>query len=201
MNTKTSIYMSLVLFLLAKSVLADVGFTQQDLNLVRSACLAGDSFVTALELNGNISVKSLSGKGKLSANKTSVTTVDLPDINKSEEFKEIRACIQLYLIDNNSTSQLSCNDAQTFSVAIGGRPHTLEGFSEGTIIGLIRINRDEATIFVKEHKHDGVPKELSIQPMVITEVPIHKLDGSVNMAGVILRKIDNNVAFICVTTV
>ena len=96
---------------------ADVGFTKADLELVKDACLAGSSFDFKTEANGSISVKNLEGKGKLSINKKDVTTVDLPDSDKSEEFKEIRSCIKDYLFKKKPKK--STVDAQDNSDADG----------------------------------------------------------------------------------
>ncbi|MHB8473905.1 MAG: hypothetical protein ACYDC8_13890 [Gammaproteobacteria bacterium] len=93
-------YVIASLFLFAQLVSADVGFTKDDLELVKDACLAGSSFDFKTEADGSISVRNLEGKGKLSISKKDVTTVDLPDSDKSEEFKEIRSCIKDYLIKN-----------------------------------------------------------------------------------------------------
>ena len=72
------------LFLYSHLVFADVGFTKEDLELVKEACLAGSSFDFKTEADGSISVKNLEGRGKLSINKKKLTTVDLPDSDKSE---------------------------------------------------------------------------------------------------------------------
>ena len=93
-------YLVMSLFLFAQLASADVGFTKEDLALEKEACLAGSSFDFKTEADGSISIKNLEGKGKLSVNKKDVTTVDLPDSDKSEEFKEIRSCIKDYLIKN-----------------------------------------------------------------------------------------------------
>ena len=111
-------------FLFAQLASADVGFTKADLELVKDACLAGSSFDFKTEANGSISVKNLEGKGKLSISKKDVTTVDLPDSDKSDEFKEIRSCIKDYLFKNKSkkSSDLSDNtdtDADTSGLPSG----------------------------------------------------------------------------------
>lgn len=92
---------AVVLFLFAGSASA-VEFTKEELELVKDACLAGSNFEFKTEADGSISVKNLEGKGKLSIGKKEVTTVDLPDADKKEEFKEIRACIKGYLTDSSA---------------------------------------------------------------------------------------------------
>jgi hypothetical protein len=86
--------------ILSTATFADVGFTKEDLELVKEACLAGSSFDFKTEADGSISVKNLEGKGKLSINKKNVTTVDLPDSDKKDEFNEIRSCIRSYLTES-----------------------------------------------------------------------------------------------------
>lgn len=85
------------------SAIADTGFNQSDVDLAKSACLAGSSYEFKTEADGSISVRNLEGKGSLSINKKSVTTVDLPDADKKEEFKEIRDCIKGYLIPKDNS--------------------------------------------------------------------------------------------------
>jgi len=82
---------------LTTSAYADVGFTEKDVELVKSACLVGDSYQFSTKADGSISIKNLEGKGELSVSKKNVDTVDLPDADKREEFKEIRQCIKEYL--------------------------------------------------------------------------------------------------------
>lgn len=74
-----------------------VEFTKEKLELVKDACLAGSSFEIKTEANGSISIKNMQGKGEILVSQKDVTTVDLPDSDKKEEFKEIRACIKDYL--------------------------------------------------------------------------------------------------------
>lgn len=73
-------------------------FTKQDLELVKSACLAGSSFEFTTEADGSISVKNLEGRGKLHISKKSVDIVDVPDEDKRSEFSDIRQCIKDYLL-------------------------------------------------------------------------------------------------------
>lgn len=74
-----------------------VEFTKEELELAKGACLAGSNFEFKTEADGSISVKNLEGKGKFIVSKKDVTTVDLPDSDKADEFKEIRSCIRSYL--------------------------------------------------------------------------------------------------------
>jgi len=83
---------------LAYSANADIGFTKEDVNLVRYACLAGTEYDFSTNVDGSLSVKNLQGKGSFKIDKRKVTTVDLPDEHKREEFTEIRNCIKGYLI-------------------------------------------------------------------------------------------------------
>lgn len=84
---------------------AAVDFTKQELDLVKDACLAGSSFDFRTEADGSISVKNLEGKGKLVISKRDVATVDLPDADKKEEFREIRNCIKDYLLTNKKPAE------------------------------------------------------------------------------------------------
>ena len=111
MKIKRTLF-TISLVLLTYSVHADMGFTEQDLELVKSACLAGDSFEFTTEADGSISVTNLEGKGKLHVNKKSVNTVDLPDADKKQEFNEIRGCIKDYLMRNQTASGNQINRAQ-----------------------------------------------------------------------------------------
>lgn len=113
MKIQTKI-LALFLILPAYSSHADVGFTQQDLELVKSACLAGSSFEFTTEADGSISVKNLEGKGKLHVTKRSVDTVDLPDFDKKQEFNNIRACIKDYLMRNQVDQGGQANRAKQF---------------------------------------------------------------------------------------
>lgn len=90
-------FLAVFLICLTSPANASVGFTQQDLELVKGACLAGDSFEFTTEADGSISVKNLAGKGRLHVTKKNVDTVDLPDSDKKQEFTEIRSCIRDYL--------------------------------------------------------------------------------------------------------
>lgn len=84
-----------------------VHFTQEDVNLVKQASLAGDSFEFKLEANGDISVLTSSGKGKLLVSGNKVDTVDVPDSDKRSELKDIRQCIKDFLMhDTTSDSKL-----------------------------------------------------------------------------------------------
>lgn len=98
MKTPQKIALQLLLAIIPYDISADIGFTQQDLDLVKSACLAGSSFEFATEADGSISVKNLEGKGSLHVTRRSVDTVDLPDTDKKQEFNEIRNCIRSYLV-------------------------------------------------------------------------------------------------------
>jgi hypothetical protein len=92
----------LVLFCIALtssvSLAQTLGFTQQDVDLVKSACLAGDAYEVSLKGDGSISVKSLEAKGELIADKTHVVIVSVPDADKKSEFDSIRTCIKDYLL-------------------------------------------------------------------------------------------------------
>jgi len=90
--------LGIFLAILAFTSQADVGFTKEDLELVKGACLAGDSFEFMTEADGSISVKNIEGKGKLHVTNKSVDTVDLPDADKKQEFNDIRSCIKEYLL-------------------------------------------------------------------------------------------------------
>lgn len=105
-------------FCIGISTQADAGFNQSDVDLAKSACLAGSSYEFETEADGSISVKNLEGKGRLSINNKSVTTVDLPDADKKEEFKEIRDCIKGYLIPK-SDSVLKEPNVKTLDVSLG----------------------------------------------------------------------------------
>ncbi len=83
---------------------ASVDFTEQDLQLVRSACLVGSGFDFIAEASGAISVKNLEGRGKLHIAGKDLSVVDLPDEDKKKEFSEIRECIKDYLLKNKNTS-------------------------------------------------------------------------------------------------
>lgn len=104
-GTQKIVLLAIPLAFFMHSAGADLGFTKQDLELVKSACLAGDSFEFATEADGTISVKNLEGKGKLHVTKKSVDTVDLPDSDKKQEFDDIRSCIKGYLLGDKAVSQ------------------------------------------------------------------------------------------------
>lgn len=114
MNCKTANFSAWLLLLATNMALADVGFTKEELALVKDACLAGSNFEFRTEADGSISVRDLEGKGKLSVSKKDVTTVDLPDADKREEFKEIRSCIKDYLIGKHSVPKVT-NASNGFS--------------------------------------------------------------------------------------
>lgn len=85
------------LFVVVSYAQADVGFTKEELELVKSACLVGSSFQFATEADGSLSIKNLEGSGKLNIKKNSTDTVDVPDPDKKSEFDAIRTCIRDYL--------------------------------------------------------------------------------------------------------
>jgi hypothetical protein len=82
--------------------LANIGFTKEDLELAKGACLVGSSFDFVTEADGSVSIKNLEGKGKLHIGNKSVDVVDLPDSDKKKEFAEIRICIRDYLIKDRT---------------------------------------------------------------------------------------------------
>lgn len=82
-----------------------VGFTKDELELVKDACLAGSSFEIKTEANGSVSIKNMEGKGKILVSQKDVTTVDLPDADKKQEFTDIRACIKDYLTNKSPTPE------------------------------------------------------------------------------------------------
>lgn len=93
-------YLFLLCLLFASISYASVDFTVEDLELVKGACLAGSGFEFSTKADGSISIKNLEGKGELHVTKKSVDTVDLPDDQKKQEFNDIRACIQKYLLND-----------------------------------------------------------------------------------------------------
>jgi hypothetical protein len=128
METTRLIVVALVFLSFSGFSLADVGFTKEDLQLVKDACLAGTSFEFKTEADGSISVKNLQGKGKLSVSKKDVTTVDLPDSDKREEFKEIRSCIKDYLINKPNKKKTTSNFSRTCKYLSGPRAGETEYF-------------------------------------------------------------------------
>jgi hypothetical protein len=90
------ILVSCTTFVFAKST--SLEFTEDNLKLVKQACLVGSDFDFFSEADGSITIKNINGNGKIRIRKKNVDTVDLPDSDKKEEFKEIRDCIRSYLI-------------------------------------------------------------------------------------------------------
>lgn len=114
-----------------------VDFTKEELTLVKDACLAGSSFDFKTEVDGSISVKNLEGKGKLSLSKKDVVTVDLPESDKREEFKDIRDCIKDYLLKPKKAEKKigAVNFSRTCKYLYGPRTGQVEYFpSEVPII-------------------------------------------------------------------
>ena len=95
---------------------------KQDVEIVKSACLAGDSFEFTTEADGTISVKNLEGRGKLHITQKSVDTVDLPDADKKLEFNDIRSCIKDYLLKNKNQTGSSGQVDDNVSFWNNGRP-------------------------------------------------------------------------------
>lgn len=114
MKAQKRILLVISLLLLTCSVHADIGFTQRDLELVKGACLAGNSFEFSTEADGSISVKNLEGRGRLHVTNKSVDTVDLPDSDKKQEFNDIRSCIKEYLFRNQTNRGDHINRAKQF---------------------------------------------------------------------------------------
>ncbi len=94
----------MTLILLAYPTLA-AAFTKEDLELVKGACLAGESFDAHLKADGNISIKNLEGKGELSVGDTTSYIVSVPDPDKRAEFDAIRQCIKDYLLGTKKSDQ------------------------------------------------------------------------------------------------
>lgn len=129
--------------LISSSVFSQVDFTKKELDLVKEACLAGSSFEFKTEVDGSISVKNLEGRGKLSIGKKDVTTVDLPDSDKREEFKEIRNCIKDYLINSRpkKTAKSNGNFSRTCRYTGGPRAGETEYFPPDVPITPARIGQ------------------------------------------------------------
>lgn len=113
MKLQNSILFGSLLAILTFTSNAGIDFTEQDLRLVRSACLVGSSFDLFTEASGAISVKSLEGSGKLRITGKDLSVVDLPDEDKKEEFSEIRECIKDYLLKNKNTSNSEDKNQET----------------------------------------------------------------------------------------
>lgn len=133
------------IFMLVCVAHADAGFTftKEELDLAKDACLAGSSFEFKTETDGSISIKNLEGKGRLSINKKDVTTVDLPDTDKKEEFKEIRACIKDYLIESKPKKKVTAksNFSRTCEYRSGPRAGETEYFPPEVPINPARIGQ------------------------------------------------------------
>lgn len=130
MQTMKKAIIAMVLLLSASVSMAEVSFTKDELELVKDACLAGSSFEFKTEADGSISIKNLAGKGKLSVTKKDVTTVDVPDSDKKEEFKEIRSCIKDYLIGSKKKDSKSAKSyfSRTCKYNFGPRAGEVEYF-------------------------------------------------------------------------
>ena len=136
---------------------ATVNFTPQDLELVKGACLAGNSFEFFVEADGTISVKNIEGRGKLHVTKKSVDTVDLPDTDKKQEFNDIRSCIKGYLLqDKSENSHHSQIDKYVFTsngvddkmfCSLNGKDFASNEFGKG------RIRIDVTDLIRKEQKN------------------------------------------------
>ena len=70
-------------------------FTKEELELVKSACLAGESFDFHLKADGSISVRNLAGNGELNVGNTTVNVVSVPDQDKRAEFDAIRQWLRI----------------------------------------------------------------------------------------------------------
>ena len=94
MNLKAVLQLSMILILLTYPIWA-AAFTKEELELVKSACLAGESFDFHLKADGSISVRNLAGNGELNVGNTTVNVVSVPDQDKRAEFDAIRQWLRI----------------------------------------------------------------------------------------------------------
>lgn len=147
-----------ILFLSYSQTFAAVDFTREELELAKGACLAGSGYDFKTEADGSISIKNLEGSGKLAVSKKDVTTVDLPDSDKKEEFNNIRNCIKDYLHGSNLKNQSS--SAKKYGAEIIHRIQFLEtalksGTSKDYVLEQFVQNIDHAPPMFGELKDES----------------------------------------------